>query len=69
MWDVLLPTKEQAAKLAETCISTKFFWFQPEYSGTHRIHVTVCNVHASITGEIVAFFLSAYSSVEDVTKF
>ena len=24
-WDVLLPTKEQAAKLAESCISMKFF--------------------------------------------
>ena len=60
-WDVLLPTKEQVAKLARSCITTKFFWLQPEYMGTPRIDVTVCNV-------LVASFLSAYAQVEDLTQ-
>ena len=49
-WNVLLTTKEQTAKLAETCISTKFFQLQLEYLGTRRIRVTVCNIPATITG-------------------
>ena len=65
-WDVLLPTKEQAANLIEICISTKFFRLQPEYFGTRRIRVT--NVPAIITGEIVASFLSAYGWVENITQ-
>ena len=74
-WDVLLPTKEQAAKLAETCISTKFFQLQPRYLGTRRIHEIPASITgsmishdipASITREIVASFLSAYGRVEDI---
>ena len=64
---MLLPTKEQAAKLVETHISTKFFQLQPKYVGTRKICVTVCNVPTSISGEIAASFLSAYNRVEDIT--
>ena len=67
-WDVLLPTKEQAAKRAVTCISTKFLRSKPEYLGTRRIRVTVCNVPGTITGEIVTTFLNAYDRVEDISK-
>ena len=52
-WDVLLPTKEQTAKLAESCVNTKFFRFQLEYMGTRKIRVTVCNVPANLTGDVV----------------
>ena len=52
-WDVLLPTKELAAKLAESWINTKFFQLQPEYMGTRRIHVMICNVSANLPGEVV----------------
>ena len=59
-------TKEQAAKIAANNISTKFFRLQPEYMGTRRIRVTVCNVPAIITGEVLASFLSSYGRVEEV---
>ena len=65
-WDVLMPTKEQAAKIAANNISTKFFRLQPEYMSTRRIRVTVCNVLAIITGEVLASFLSSYGRVEEV---
>ena len=63
--DVLLPTQEQAAKAASTTITTKFFRLQPEYMGTRRIRVTVCNVPATVTGEVLAAFLSRYGRVEE----
>ena len=64
-WDVLLPTEKQAAKTAETDIITKHFRLQPEYKGTRRLRVTVCNVPAIITGEVLAAYLSAYGHVEE----
>ena len=36
-WDVLLPSEEQAAKLAGGNITSKYFWLQPEYMGRRRI--------------------------------
>ena len=67
-WDVFLPTGEQAAKIAGSNIMTKFFILQSEYMGTRRVQVTVCNVQAFLTGEILASFLSTYGCVEDVLK-
>ena len=64
-WDVLLPTEEQAAKLAANNITTKYFRLQPEYRGTRRLRVTICNVPASITGEVLAAYLSSYGQVEE----
>ena len=64
--DVLMPTEEQAAKVATNNITTKFFRLQPEYMGTRRIRVTVYNVPAFITGEVLASFLGAYGRVEEV---
>ena len=65
-WDVLLPTEEQAAKAAATNIMTKNFRLQPEYKGTRRLRVTVCNVPAYISGEFLASYLSAYGKVEEI---
>ena len=64
-WDVLLPTEEQAAKLAANNITTKYFRLQPEYRGTRRLQVTICNVPAHITGEVLAAYLSSYGQVEE----
>ena len=64
-WDVLLPTEQQAAKTAEKDIITKHFRLQPEYQGTRRLRVTVCNVPAIITGEVLAAYLSAFGQVEE----
>ena len=64
-WDVLLPTEKQAAKTAESDIITKHFRLQPEYKGTRRLRVTVCNVPAIITGEVLAAYLSAFGHVEE----
>ena len=61
-WDVLLPTEQQAAKAATNDIVTKYFRLQPEYKGTRRLRVTVCNVPAIITGEVLA----AYQNVTRV---
>ena len=65
-WDVLLPSSDQAAKVASNNIMTKFFRLQPEYLGTRRIRVTICNVPAFITGEVLAAFLSAFGRVEEI---
>ena len=64
-WDVLLPSEEQAAKAAESDKITKHFRLQPEYKGTRRLRVTVSNVPAIITGEVLAAYLSAYGQVEE----
>ena len=64
-WDVLLRSEEQAAKAAESDIITKNFRLQPEYKGTRRLRVTVCNVPAIITGEVLAAYLSAFGQVEE----
>ena len=58
-WYVQLPTKEQASKLAESSINTKFFRFQSEYIGTKRISVTTCNVLANFP-EVMASNLSTF---------
>ena len=64
-WDVLLPTEEQAAKLAANNITTKYFRLEPEYRGTRKLRVTICNVPAHITGEVLAAYLSSYGQVEE----
>ena len=64
-WDVLLPTEHQAAKLAANYVTTKYFRLQPEYRGTRRLRVTICNVPAHITGEVLAAYLSSYGQVEE----
>ena len=61
-----MPTKEQTAKISANNISTKFFRLQPEYMGTRRIRVSVCNVPAIITGEVLASFLSSNGRFEEV---
>ena len=65
-WDVLLPSREQAAKVASSHITTKFFRLQREYLGTCRIRVTACHVPAFITGEVLVAFLSAFGRVEEI---
>ena len=65
-WDVLLPTEEQAVKAAASNIMTKHFRLQPEYKGTRRVRVTVCNVPAYITGAVLASYLSAFGKVEEI---
>ena len=66
-WDILLPSREQVDKVASSHITTKFFRLQPEYLGTRRIRVTVYNVPAFITGEVLAAFLSGYGRVEEIS--
>ena len=64
-WDVLLPTEDQAAKLAANNVTTKYFKLQPEYRGSCRLRVTICKVPAHITGEVLAAHLSSYGQVEE----
>ena len=67
-WDMMPVTKELVAKLAESCITTKFFQLQPEYMGTRCIRVTVRNVPANLPGVVVAPFLSANGRGEEMAK-
>ena len=67
-WDVLLPTKELGARLAESRVTTKFFRFQPEYMGTRRIRVVVCNIPANLPGEVVTSYLNAFCRVEEMAQ-
>ena len=50
-WDVL-PTEEQAAKIAESNTMTKFLHLHPEYMGTRSVWITVYNVLPFLTGLI-----------------
>ena len=67
MWDILRPTPELAAKLAGGTLITRNYRLQPEYMGTHRIRVTVCNVPTDLSGDMLTVFLSSYGKVEDVS--
>ena len=62
-----LVLEELAVKLAQSKVSTKYFQLQSEYRGQRRIQVTVCNVPVQLNGNVLAAYLSAYSSVEEVT--
>ena len=54
-------------KLAGINVTTKHFRFQPEYKGTKRIKVTVCNIPVQLNGDVLAAYMNAYGSVEAVT--
>ena len=54
--------------MAESYITTKFFQLHPEYMGTRRILVTICNVPANLPGDVIAPFLSAYGKLEDMEQ-
>ena len=65
-WDVLLPSKKLAVKLAESNVSTKHFWLQLEYKGTRGIKVTVCSILVQLNGDVLTVHMIAYGSVEEV---
>ena len=67
-WDVLLPTKEQVSNLPEICIQTQSYRLQPEYMGTRRVRITVCNVPANLPGEVMVSYLSALNRIEEMTQ-
>ena len=66
-WDVLLPTEEQAKKLATNNINTKYFRLQPEYLGKRQIKVTVCNASMQLNGDVLGAYLSTFGGVEEYT--
>ena len=53
IWDVLA---NKGTKAASNNLTTKFFRLQPEYMGTRRIRVSVCNVPAFVTGGTTRLF-------------
>ena len=67
-WDVLLPSEEQAAKLAGGNITSKYFRLQPEYMGRRRIKITVCNVPIALNEEVLAAYLIKYGNIEGIDK-
>ena len=67
-WDVLLPSEEQAAKLAGGNITSKYFRLQPEYMGRRRIKITVCNVPIALNEEVLAAYLIKYGNIEAINK-
>ena len=66
-WNILLPMEEQAAKLASSDITTKFFWLQLKYIRTLRICITLCNVLVDFTEHVLTSFLRTYRCTEEVT--
>ena len=67
-WDVLMPSEEQAAKLAGGNITSKYFRLQPEYMGRRRIKITVCNVPIALNEEVLAAYLIKYGKIENIEK-
>ena len=66
-WDVLLRSEVLVVKLAGSNVSTKHFRLQPEYRGKRQIRITVCNVTLKLNGDVLAAYLSAQGSLEEVT--
>ena len=52
-WDILLSTTEQMAKLTGGNLMTRNYKLEPEYMGTRRIQITVCNVSTDLSGDIL----------------
>ena len=67
-WDVLLPSKDLAAKLAGENVISKYFRLQPEYMGRRKIRITVCNVPIQLNEEVLAAYLVKHREIEDITK-
>ena len=66
IWDVLLPSENLVKKLARDTITTNFFQLQPKYEGYRRIRITMCNILIKLNGDVLAAYLRAYGSVEEV---
>ena len=67
-WDVLLPSKDLAVKLAGENVISKYFRLQPEYMGRRKIRITVCNVPIQLNEEVLAAYLVKHGEIEDITK-
>ena len=63
-----MPSEEQAAKLAGGNITSKYFRLQPEYMGSRRIKITVCNVPIALNEEVLAAYLIEYGKIENIEK-
>ena len=68
LWDVLMATEEEAAKVWAGDHTTQLYRLQPEYMGKRRTTITIHNVpHEATEREIGAFF-SFYGDVEEVCQ-
>ena len=65
-WDILLPTKEEAAKVVGSYIITKHFRLKLEYMRSRRIWVTVCNVPVTVTDIVLGSCFSANGKAKEV---
>ena len=63
-WDILLPTEEEAKKLAKEIVYHKQLRMQPEYRGRRKTNITIYNVPVDLSTEYLAAFLSKYGDVE-----
>ena len=54
-------------KLARSNVTTKHFQLQPEYKGTRQIRVTVYSIPRQINRDVLAAYMSAYSTNKEVT--
>ena len=56
-----------SVKLTGSNVSTKHFQFQPEYKGTRRIKVTICDILVQLNENVLGAYMSAFCGVEKVT--
>ena len=54
-------------KMAGSNVTKKHFRLQPEYKGTRQIRVTVCSFPIQFNRDVLAAYMSAYGSVEELT--
>lgn len=67
MWDILLPTKEDAERLSLQEIKYGRTKLKPEYQGRTRTRVQVFNVPMQISAEILGSFFTQFGEVEKIT--
>ena len=72
MWDVLLPTNEDAVALTRTTLETKEHFLRVEYLGRRRTTVTLYDVPWFLRDENMAAYMLQYGSIvgasHDVTR-
>lgn len=66
LWDILLPTKQQAKELAGSVLNTKNLHLQTEDMGTCRTKVTIHGVSVDISEDRMGSFFTKYSEVSEV---
>lgn len=66
MWDILLPTEQDAKQIAGNILTTKNLRLQTEYMDTRRTRITVHGVPVDVSTDRMGAYFSKFGSVEEV---